>query len=221
MTSHFAWLLVLAAAAVPTSDAPVPVEQEPHHKTVFQNSYIQAFHVTVPPGQSTLMHVHSRDDGAVRLSDATVTNELPGKPPGAPESVHPGDVSARDSEAHPLTHRVNNVGTTVFEVMDVQALGRPPGPATEALATPAAENAKMRLYRWELAPGATSPMHEHRRPYLVVSATDVNLRMAAPDGQAMVHPVKAGDLHWVDTPVTHTLGNSGAEKAVLVEIELK
>ena len=33
--------------------------------------------------------------------------------------------------------------------------------------------------------------------------------------------VKAGDFHWVDTAVTHTLVNEGKEKGILVEFELK
>jgi quercetin dioxygenase-like cupin family protein len=157
----------------------------------------------------------------VRLSDATVTSETAGKPAGAPESVRPGDVSARDTAAHPLTHRAVNVGTTVFEVIDVQALGRPPGPSAEPILKPAAENPSMRIYRYELAPGATTATHTHKRPYLLIAATDVNLLMTSPDGRSMQHPVKAGDMHWVDTEVTHSLGNRGDATAVLVEFELK
>ena len=49
----------------------------------------------------------------------------------------------------------------------------------------------------------------------------MNLRMTAPGGGSMTHPVKAGDLHWVEAAVTHSLINEGPEKAVLVEFELK
>ncbi len=221
MRLRLAWLLALVAAAGLSDDAAVPVEQEPHHRSVFHNEYLEAFRVTVEPGQSTLMHEHVHDDGAVRLSDATVTNETPGKPPGAPETARPGYVTARDTGTHPLTHRVSNVGTTVFEVVDVEALGRPPGPPAEPIAKPEAENPSMRIYRYELAPGASTATHTHRRPYLLVAATDVNLLMSSPDGRSMQHPVKAGDMHWVDTQVTHSLGNRGEARAILVEFELK
>lgn len=221
MTFRSAWLVAAAVAAGPTPEAAVPVEQEPYHESVFRNDYVQAFRVKLEPGKSTLMHVHAHDDAAVRLSRATVAADTPGKPLGPPESVEPGFVSARDNEGHPLTHRVNNVGTTVFEVVDVQVLGRPPGPPAEPLQPPAAENARMRLYRYEIAPGASTPTHAHVRPYLLVAGTDANLRMASPDGRSMEHPVKAGDMHWVDTAVTHSLGNRGEEKIVLVEFELK
>ncbi len=177
--------------------------------------------VAMMPGKATLMHTHSHDDAAVRLSTATVAADSPGQPMGPPEPVSPGLVSARDNEAKPHTHRVHNIGATVFDVIDVQILKRPAGPASAAISQPAAENAKMRVYRYAIEPGTATAQHTHTRPYLLVAATDVNLRMTAPDGSSMEHPVKAGDMHWVESAVTHTLTNRGTEKAVLVEIELK
>ena len=217
----FLGLLALAAVAASGPDAPVPVEQEPHHRTAFLNDYVQAFRVTLEPGQATLVHIHAHDDGAVRLKDATFASDVQGQPPGKPEEAHPGGVSARNNEPTPLIHRVRNVGATPFDVIDVQVLSRPPGAASDAIVAPAAENAKMRVYRWDLAPGATSPVHTHKRPYLIIAATDTNLRMTSPDGRSMEHPIQAGDMHWVDTEVTHSLSNTGGANAVMVEFELK
>lgn len=214
-------LLLIVAAVPPPHDSAVPVEEEPHHKTVFKNDYVQAFRVTLEPGQTGLMHTHSHDDAAVRLSTATVAADSPGQPVGPPEPVYPGLVLARDNEAKPHTHRVHNIGTTVFDVIDVQILKRPDGPAVPAISLPAAENAKMRVYRYELGPGAATTQHTHTRPYLLVAATDVDLRTTSPDGASMEHPVKAGDMQWVESAVTHTLTNRGAKKAILVEFELK
>jgi quercetin dioxygenase-like cupin family protein len=213
--------LIAAAAAASVPDGTMPVEQEPEHKTVLKNDYVQVFRVTLEPGKATGMHVHAHDDAAVRLSTATVTSESPGTPAGAPETRTAGFVSARTNEPTALAHRVRNVGTTPFDVLDVQVLKRPDGPEAPPISAPAAENPRMRVYRYELAPGAGSPMHTHARPYLLVAATDMNLRMTSPEGASMTHPVKAGDLHWVGVAVTHTLVNEGREKGVLVEFELK
>ncbi len=214
-------LFAVAAAGSSAQDVAVPVEEEPHHKTVLKNDYVQVFRVTLEPGESTLMHTHSRDDAAVRLSKATVTGERLGESPGPPEFLSPGVVSARANERKPYTHRVQNVGTTLFDVVDVQILKRPDGPASPSITAPEAENPRMRVYRYELGPGTGSAQHTHARPYLLVAATDMNLRMSSPDGRSMAHPVKAGDFHWVETAVTHTLVNEGPERAVLVEFELK
>jgi len=45
--------------------------------------------------------------------------------------------------------------------------------------------------------------------------------MKSPDGATMEHPIQAGDLHWVDSRVTHVLANRGPEAGVIVEVELK
>jgi len=214
-------LLAVLAATPSAQDVAVPVEQEPFHKTVLKNDYVQVFRVSLEPGKTTLMHTHAKDDAAVRLSTATVAANSPGGPLGEAEPVYPGLVSARDNAKKPHTHRVHNIGTTVFDVIDVQILKRPDGPEAPAILAPAAENAQMRVYRYELAPGAASPAHTHARPYLLVAATGMSLRMSAPDGASMTHAIKAGDFHWVEAAVSHTFANEGREKGVLVEFELK
>jgi quercetin dioxygenase-like cupin family protein len=221
MTLRIVLMLVVVAITCGAQNVAVPVEAEPHHKTVLKNAYVQVFRVDLAPGESTQMHTHAHDDAAVRFSNATVAANKSGEPLGAPEPVSPGQVSARDNAAKPYTHRVHNIGSTVFDVMDVQILSRPRGPASEPIDKPAAENASMRVYRYELAPGESSSKHTHKRPYLIVAATDMSLRMSSPDSQSMELPLKTGDLHWVETTVTHTLTNSGNDKAILVEFELK
>jgi quercetin dioxygenase-like cupin family protein len=213
-------LCIIVSAAVLPQEA-VPVEDEPYHRTVFKNDYVQAFRVTLEPGRTTGMHTHARDDAAVRLSTATTAAEVPGQPVGPSEHADAGLVSARNNAAKPITHRVHNVGTTVFDVVDVQILRRPAGPPAPAISPPVAENASMRVYRYELGPGAAAVRHTHARPYVLVAATNADLRMTSPEGASSDRAVQAGDIHWVESAVPHTLVNRGSHTAILVEIELK
>jgi mannose-6-phosphate isomerase-like protein (cupin superfamily) len=64
-------------------------------------------------------------------------------------------------------------------------------------------------------------MHTHTRPYLLVAITKMPLKMTAPDGQFASHEVQAGDFHWVDAKVRHSLTNEGATPGQIIEIELK
>jgi mannose-6-phosphate isomerase-like protein (cupin superfamily) len=64
-------------------------------------------------------------------------------------------------------------------------------------------------------------MHTHTRPYLIVAATSFPLKMTSPDGQAFSHQIQAGDFHWVETKVTHSLTNEGTTEGQIVEVELK
>jgi quercetin dioxygenase-like cupin family protein len=212
--------LVLTTPAAP-QDGAVPVEDEPFHKTVFKNAYIQAFRVILAPGTVSRMHTHSHDDAAIRLSSATATDESADGTVGAPASFEPGLVTARQNEPKAITHRVHNVGATVFDVMDVQILSRPPGPAAAAVAPPAAENPQMRMYRYELPPGESTPRHSHTRPFLLVAATNADLDVTATAGSTEHLSMKPGDLQWVESTVTHAFVNRGKERAILVEFELK
>ncbi|MEO8275030.1 MAG: hypothetical protein ABI639_02365 [Thermoanaerobaculia bacterium] len=221
MSFRLVALLTLVASTGVAQEQILAVEDEPNHRLIFRNEYLQAFRVTLSPGASSLMHTHRHDDVAVRLSDATMTAEVPGQPAAAPQPFRLGIVSARDNEAKPFTHRMHNIGTTPFDVVDVQIMSRPVGAESPPIAEAAAENPKMRVYRYELAPGASSPQHTYSRPYLLVAATAAHLRIALPGGKAIDQPLDAGDLHWVADPVTHSYTNQGAARAIFVEIELK
>ena len=199
----------------------VPSDQDPKHKTVFRNDYLLVLHVLLKPGENTGFHTHSRDAIAVEMAKVQITVQEPGKQPSGPRQVYSGNLVANNYARQSFTHKVMNVGKTNFEVLDIELLKRPDGPETKAVAPVAAENASMRAYRWELGPGVSSTQHTHERPYMIVAATPMKLKMASPDGQEMVHPVKGGDIHWVNQKGTHTLTNSGAKKGIIIEVELK
>ena len=200
--------------------SPVPVEDEPHHHVLLKNESVLVMRVTLEPGESTLFHTHSHDRVAIDLADARITLQKLGEPEGEPESTKSGDVAASESKGT-YTHRVHNVGPSVFEVLDVELLQRPKQPSSLAVAKVEAENPSARVYKWTLAAGAASSMHTHERPYLIISATPLVLKMTDPEGKSFTHEVKAGDFHWVDAKVTHTLANEGTAVGQVVEIELK
>ena len=200
--------------------SPVPVEEEPHHQLVLRNDSVMVMRVKLLPGESTLLHTHLHDRVAVDLSDATITFQKLGQPESAPELTKPGNVAASESKGA-YTHVVHNAGKSVFEVLDVELLQRPTSAASPAAGKVEAENPSARVYKWTLAPGATSAMHTHERPYLIIAATPLMLKMTDPDGKSFSHEVKAGDVHWVDAKVTHSLANEGTAVGTIVEIELK
>jgi quercetin dioxygenase-like cupin family protein len=212
-------LVLLLSSVVAAQEAPGPVEEEPHHHLVLKNDSAVVLRVKLLPGESTLYHTHSRDRMSVYLSGTTIAEQKPGEPEGAPTPKKPGDIAAATTNAL-FTHRVHNVGTADFEVLDVELLHRP-AQASGAAATVSAENPSARLYKWTLAPGETAAKHTHERPYLIISATPMVLKMTGPDGKSMTHEVTAGDFHWIDAKVTHSLTNAGTTAGTIVEIELK
>jgi len=207
--------------AAQEASAPVPVENDPLHHVVLKNEPVVVIHLTLPPGERTLYHTHSHDRVAIPLSTTSITQQVLNEKETAPSPSEVGAFSALTLAGSSYTHRVHNVGSVAYEVLDVELLERPRTPSPAVAAAVAAENPSARIYDWVLAPGAATSMHTHVRPYLIVATTGFTLKMTAPDGQALTHDVKRGDFHWVDAKVTHTLANAGTAEGQIVEVELK
>lgn len=222
MKIYFCGAFVLGLAVIAVSqEAAVPVQEEPHHHVVLKNDSVLVTHVVIPPGEATLYHTHSYDRAAVHLTNSLITLQAPDQPETNPLQAKMGEISVSGRQGDPLTHRVRNVGHGPFEVIDVEFLQRPANPSTAVAAPVKAENPSARIYNWVLAPGASSTQHTHERPYLIVAVNTVQLKMTGPDGKSATHEVKAGDFHWVDSKVTHTLSNDGTTEGQIVELELK
>jgi quercetin dioxygenase-like cupin family protein len=202
-------------------EAPVPVDQEPRHHTVLKNDSVLVMRVTLKEGERTLYHIHAHDRVAVELSNCSISQQNLNEPEDPSTPTRPGDLSAPAAGATPLIHRVHNFGPGTFEVLDVEFLQRPQQPSSAEAAPVAIENPSARVYRWIVAPGATSAMHTHARPYLIIAVTKMPLKMTAPDGQSSSHEVQPGDFHWIESRVTHSLTNEGTTEGQIVEVELK
>ena len=207
--------------AAQEASAPVPVENEPLHHVVLKNEAVVVIHLVLPPGESTLYHVHTHDRIAIPLSNTSITQQVLNEKEGPPSPSDVGTFSALTLPGSSYTHRVHNVGANPYDVLDVELLNRPQSPSPAAAAAIAAENPSARIYNWVLAPGAKSAMHTHVRPYLIVAATGITLKMTAPDGLSLTYDLKRGDFHWVDTKIIHTLANVGSTEGQILEIELK
>lgn len=224
MKTYFCCAIVLALAGVALwqqATLPVPVEQEPHHHVVLKNDSVLVTHVVIPPGEATLYHTHSYDRAAIHLTNNMVTLQQPNQAESEQMPAKIGEISASTRKGDPLTHRVRNAGPGPFEVIDVEFLQRPAQPSVAEAAKVAAENPSARIYNWVLAPGVSSPQHTHERPYLIIAVNTVRLKMTGADGKSSIHEVKAGDFHWVDSKITHTLINDGTTQGQMVELELK
>ena len=109
------------SSAKGTAEDPVPVEQEPHHRVVFENQYVRVLDVVVGPGETTLFHRHSIDNVPIILTDADNRTQFAGKDwtatPAKAKSV--GFIAGT---AKPYVHRINNQGSTAYHVIDVEIL---------------------------------------------------------------------------------------------------
>ena len=80
-----------------------------------------AFTHVVKPGETTLFHRHSLDNVAVQLSGATIQRQFPGQD-WVTSPAKEGSVGFTAGTKIPYVHRLTNIGSTVFHVMDIEIL---------------------------------------------------------------------------------------------------
>jgi len=101
--------------------AQVQVSNEPRHKKVFENKYIRLLDVWLPPGDTSLFHIHSTPSLFLVFTGATVVSQIKGQV-WVKEQMVPGTCWYRSFFQDTLIHRVGNSGTTVFHVNDIEIL---------------------------------------------------------------------------------------------------
>jgi quercetin dioxygenase-like cupin family protein len=106
----------------PLAGEAIAVEKEPHHHVLFRNQYVCVLDVQIPPGESLLFHKHSYDNLSIRLSGGLIQNQMEGSDWPGPSGVIPGAVVFAEASKKPYTHRVKNLGTSVYHVIDVELL---------------------------------------------------------------------------------------------------
>jgi hypothetical protein len=112
--------LCFAQAIQRSTEAEVPVENEPHHHLVFENEYVRVFKVEVAPHEATLVHRHKRDYVVVTIGDAEVTNAVVGKEPKK-WSFKDGDVTFLEASGEKsFAHQAVNEGDKPFENVTIE-----------------------------------------------------------------------------------------------------
>lgn len=123
MKHHLALFLILSCMfASQEASAPVLVENEPLHHVVLKNESVLVLHLTLPPGERTLFHTHTHDRVAVNLSSTSITQQTPNEEEGPPSPTKPGNITVYNLAGNSFTHRVHNIGSVPFDVLDVELL---------------------------------------------------------------------------------------------------
>jgi len=215
-------VLSLCGLLPSTVQSPVPVANEPRHHLKFENEYVRVFDVVVPPGDTTLFHVHSSDYAFVSIGDATLKAEVMGG--------QPSDLIVKNGEARftkgPITHRVSNVAGAPFRNITIEIL-KSPGPV--GFSTPdtspghsvVLENDRVRVERLILEPGRSTNIHTHSLSALSVFLTKSKVRVESPGAKAETIEYKPGDFRWRSAPITHSIKNIGSTRFEAVGIDWK
>lgn len=216
-------LVVAVSLLGPALQSPVPVTSEPRHHLKLENEYVRVFDVNVPPGDTTLFHIHSNDYLSVSIGDAKLKAEVLGN---APADLVMKDGEVRFTKAT-ITHRVTNAGPAPFRNITVEVLKSPPAPGNSLTVetipghTSVLENDRVRVERLILEPGQSVAMHTHFFSGLGVIVSGGKIVQQSPGARPQTIEFKSGDFRWHTGPVIHSIKNVGRTRFEAVDIEWK
>jgi quercetin dioxygenase-like cupin family protein len=223
MTRILAAILFLIGAALAVQ-APVPVNQEPHHHFKFENEYVRVYDVAVPAHDETLFHVHSNDYVYVNLLDVDVKAQALD---GPINSLAAKTGQCVFSKA-PITHRVLNPSDQPFRNITVEILKTPPAPPGDSSSvsgvpgySPVLDNDRVRVTRLILEPGQSTGLHKQNLMNLAIAVSGAKLAFMEPGQSEQVVELKKGDFNWHAEPRTHSLKNVGDTRFEAIVIEWK
>ena len=209
--------------------AQVPVNREPHHRTVFEDARLRVLDVTVPSRELTLDHRHDFDIATVSIIPADTRTISPGQPWGPVRPRRPaGNASTTEYTGRPGNHTIENVGDTLYRLIAVENLRsafaqalRRDSSADAAVNAPgttlAIESRAFRVYDIRLGADAPLTRHVHQTPVVAVLAAGAVVADTEPAPQRLDQP---GQWVLVRTGELHRMVNAGAGTHV-VEIEVR
>jgi len=220
------WLFLSQQLFAQAQQAAVPVEQEPRHRTVFQNQYVRIYDCLIPPGDITLFHTHSFDNVSTTVSGGKLREEIPGKTP-TERGPLTGNIGFAKGTNAPYTHRLENIGTTPlrFVVAEVHASSASPGAPAALDAVPGhkfvVENDRVKVYRVSIDPKQATGIRSRTLPWLRISISQsmISIHQAGKPPETL--ETKPGDYHWHEGNTTDSIENVGSTKYEATEIEWK
>ncbi|MEM8700940.1 MAG: cupin domain-containing protein [Pseudomonadota bacterium] len=91
----------------------------------------------------------------------------------------------------------------------------------QATATQLIDDDRVRVTRFDFAPGAETGWHRHEMDYVITALTDCRMLLEEPGGESREVLVPAGTVYRRDEGVEHNVINGGDALMSFVETELK
>ncbi|MBZ5858340.1 hypothetical protein [Flavihumibacter profundi] len=116
-------ILLIGLSLLPSKSilAQVPVREEPRHHNVFENKYLRVLDVWLPPGDTTLFHIHATPSLFVHFSTTNIGSQVKGDE-WVKDRPSSGNASYRSFIGDTLVHRVSNFDKGPFHVNDIEIL---------------------------------------------------------------------------------------------------
>jgi len=198
----------------------VPVREEPRHKVALENEYIRLLDVRLPPGDTSLFHIHEIPSFFIPLSTTAIGSQVQGQAPR--ESRFAADSTWYNGfETGPLVHRVWNSDTSLLHVIDLELLSRKnsvlPDICELAPLKIAFENSRLRVYKGELSSKQHISVPSLKTPALFISVTGAAMIMTK-SAKNLRYTVQKGGFQWLEPRQKFSISNKepGTVNAILI-----
>ena len=229
----FHWATVFVLVCTAAAIAQVPLSKDPSHRVTFENTQFRILDVNITPGQMSVDHLHELDIATVSMSNSDSRIQVKGQSWGEPRKRTLGESNVTEYSGKPLSHRIENIGRTPFQLFAIENLRKSgwstTAPATGLATTIVKEGRAFRTYDVRLALATAQTSHTHLVPTVAVLVTG-KVMSDGPDKQAKANAPAAVGLKQLDQPGqwvlipagdTHHLVRLGTTDARIVEIEVR
>ena len=168
----------------------VPVREEPRHHVALQNQYMRLLDVRLPPGDTTFFHVHEIPSLFLVLSKTLTSSQVKGEEwVNGTFTSEPGYSWYNGFTTGPLIHRVANIDTVPFHVMDIEILSNYNAHLAQLPFDTIYTNEKAFAYRINFENKEEKKQIEDRGPIaaIVVSGPGMNVHFAGLEPDLLIH----------------------------------
>jgi quercetin dioxygenase-like cupin family protein len=224
-------VLLLCAACLGQSGAPIPDNEVPQRKVILENNKVLVSLLSIPAGDATPMHKHDHDMVTVFVDGGKTQSTFLGKQPTA-DKMEVGEVRFRNAG---FTHSTKNKGAGALRAVIVEfeeAQGAMKKVGTKSRTCSPDKNVcveekqlfctdKVCVENVSMAPGSSSIRHSHATDHLIVAITDFELTDDVEGKGTVVRTHKIGEVEFLPAGITHKLTNNGKEAAKFAVIVWK
>ncbi|HEY2349805.1 MAG TPA: hypothetical protein VGH64_12340 [Puia sp.] len=202
--------------------AQIPVSQESRHHKILENDHVRLLDVHIPPGDTTLFHIHATPSvflilHNVRTGSQVISEEDHSKSP----IPHFGNMWFEGFYVKPRIHRVWNNDSSEFHVMDIELTNKNyvtiGEPVKQAPFKFLFDEKPVRAYRLDMNPATDISIGISRADILMILLTDSvsSVHVNKKDFQ------KKGDFLYVSSGTSIEAENKGKTEAAFAFFELK
>ena len=218
-TRHWSMILTLAFISL-ESAAQVPVREEPRHKPVLLNEYFRMLDVKIPPGDTTLYHIHETPSLFLKFTSTYVASQVKDSAWSEKSRSIKGDADY-DYFTNTRVHRVSNQDKDTFHVTDIEILSayRPDAKITPLPFSLLFDNEKAFAYR--ITEMANGKQEIRNRGPIIAALVEGNSVFLHEEGSDVSSEISPGKFAYLKPGGSFYFSTGKKEKINLVIFELK